>query len=122
MEGSHFKVRRVLGMWVRNSFLPVVIGDIAQGEFGTEVRIRMRLHAGVAAFMVFWFGFLVLFGGRLVYSAATKGSARPEGTGLAVMALFAYGLMSISFWTEVKKARLLLRDGLGVGDSDVLEE
>jgi len=119
---SHFEVMRVLGMGWHNSFLPVVIGDVVQGELGAEVRVRMRLNALVAAFVTVWFGGLFLMTGGFVYDAMTR--SRPIGdslAGLGVMALFAYGLMSISFWTEVTRARLLLRDGLGVTDSDVVE-
>jgi hypothetical protein len=123
IRGSHFKVMRVLSLFVRNSFQPVIVGEVAQGALGAEVRVRMRLHAAVAAFTICWFGGLALFGGRVVYDAATKNPPRP-GPVLAVlagMALFAYGLVSISFWSEVKKARLLLRDGLGLADTDTQE-
>jgi hypothetical protein len=50
---------------------------------------------------------------------------RPPGVApfavMAGMALFAYGLMSLSFWSEVKRARALLREGLGISDADVVE-
>src|SRR5207253_1193250 len=37
-------------------------GKIVQGPFGTEIRVRMRLHAAVATFMTIWFGFLFVRG------------------------------------------------------------
>jgi hypothetical protein len=55
----------------------------------------------------------------------TNGStAAPFGAALAAfgaMVLLAYGLPSVAFWAEVKKARSLLCEALGVGDSDVQE-
>jgi hypothetical protein len=127
VDGSHFKVMRVLGMFWRNSFQPVIVGDVVQGATGdAEVRIRMRLHLAVAAFMAFWFGGLVLGTGVFLRTTTLQRPDEPLGVGFAaivgMMAVFAYGLMSIGFWTEVKRARLLLREGLGVDDTDVLEE
>src|SRR5438105_2783501 len=86
VRGSHFKVIRVLGMFVRNSFQPVVVGDIAQGPVGTEIRVRMRLHAGVATFMAIWFGLLLIGAGVFVRSATTHASRQPLGFGLSIIA------------------------------------
>jgi hypothetical protein len=125
IRGRQFKVVRILGMH-RNSFQPVVIGDIEPGAFGgSEVRVRMRLIVLVAAFSVFWFSG-VLFGGVifLAQSIARRGSdpSAPGGfgmlAGLAVisaMAAFGYGLLRWGFWREVDIARTLLLEALGAG-------
>ena len=53
VRGRHFKVVRVLGTIVglptRNAWQPLIVGDIAPAAGGTEVRVRMRLRANMAA-------------------------------------------------------------------------
>jgi hypothetical protein len=112
IQGRHFKVVRVLGSSVgkRNSWQPVIIGDIAPAPSGTEIRCRMRLPLPVAAFMVFWFGSL-LWGAAKMFLAGQR-----EGVlwfGFGAMLLGGYAAMSLSFWPEVNKARAALCDGLG---------
>ncbi|SRR6266498_1933620 len=120
ITATHFKVARVLGTFLGlpywNSFLPLIVGDIVPSPRGTEVRIRMRLHALVGAFTALWFGAL-FFMTAFAMSIALRDGA--EGNPLALLAsvsaigLFGYALVSISFWSEAKKARALLREGLG---------
>jgi hypothetical protein len=130
VRGRHFKFVRVLGTFLglptRNSWQPVIVGDIVPVSGGTEVRVRMRLQAFVGGFTAFWFGAL-LFGGAMLLRAALlegfgpSGRARGAGVGLAVvgaMLLAGYALVSVSFWTEVRKARRALREGLGCRDEE----
>jgi hypothetical protein len=112
------------GPFTRNSFRPVVIGDIVPAPNGTEVRVRMRLQAAVAAFMTVWFGGLLIGAGALVRQAMTHGFCHDLGgksgagvggalAGVGGMALLGYLLMSAGFWSEVKKVRVLLREQIG---------
>ena len=126
IQGAHFKVMRVLGAWARNSWQPVIVGTIVPVPDGTEVRVRMRLHLLVAAFMSIWFGGLLCATGPPVWRALARrfgSDARTVGSSggadlalVAAIALAGYAIMSISFWTEVSRARTLLRDGLGCRD------
>lgn len=133
IEGRHFKITRVLGTFLglpyRNSWQPVIIGDIAPTAEGTEIRARMRLQTFVGVFTAVWFGFLVCFVGAMLWAAATQGfgpsigrDGRAQGgagVGLAVafgMGLFAYSLVRVSFWSEVRKAKAALREGLGCSE------
>jgi hypothetical protein len=125
IRGRQFKVVRILGMH-RNSFQPVVIGDIEPGVFGgSEVRVRMRLVLPVAAFSVFWFSGL-LFGAVvfLAQSIARRSSDPSTQSGFGIlgglammsaMAAFFYGLLRWGFWREVDIARTLLFEALGAG-------
>jgi hypothetical protein len=107
VSSAGFKIMRIIHY--RNSFLPVIQGTFEQGDEGTRINIRMRLHQLVMAFMCFWFGgvgiaMLVTAGG--LFTGKTEHSLVlliPIG-----MFLFGWGLTSISFWIEVKKARRLL--------------
>ena len=53
-----FKIMRIIHY--RNSFLPIIHGSFEQGGKGIDIKVRMRLHPFVIAFMCFWFGFLGL--------------------------------------------------------------
>lgn len=118
ISGRHFKVVRLLGTFLglryHNSWQPVIIGDIAPVAEGTEVRVKMRPHAFVAVFTAVWFG------GLFAFLATAIGIARRRGfesaaAGILVacgMGLFGYSIMSFAFWSEVRRAKALLREGL----------
>jgi hypothetical protein len=130
VKGRHFKLVRVLGTFLglptRNSWQPVIVGEIVPVSGGTEVRVRMRLQAFVGAFTTFWFGGL-LFGAAMLLRAGLQegfgpsGRAAGAGVGLAgvgAMVLAGYALVSVAFWTEVRKARRALREGLGCREDE----
>jgi hypothetical protein len=52
VQGHAFRLRRDIRY--RNSFLPLVWGDVQPGLSSTRVRVTMFLHPLVAAFMLFW--------------------------------------------------------------------
>jgi hypothetical protein len=121
VKGRQFRITRVpgtfLGLPSRNSWRPVIVGSIVPAPAGTEVRIRFRLQYFVAAFMTFWFAFL-FFG--LVMTTVGPHNGKREAGGeafgpvvMGAMAIVAYAMMSVSFWAEVKKAKVLLCECLG---------
>ncbi len=114
VRGRQFEVMRTIRY--RNSFLPVVTGEIAPDAAGARIRVVMRLHLAVAAFMIVWFGFVLTFAVAAVVSMLRHSPDAPGYTFLAVpaaMAAFGYGLVSLGFWPEVRKARTLLAEILG---------
>jgi hypothetical protein len=117
IRGRTFKVERVLprflGLPQHNSFQPVIVGSVAPAAGGTEVRLVLRLPYFVVAFMAVWLGG-VLLGGLAVLTSSVP-DCPPAGAVAAFggMFLFGYGLMSFSFWSEVRKARQALCEGLG---------
>ena len=134
IEGSHFKLARVLdcflGLQSRNSFQPIIVGHIEPGPVGTVVRVRMRLHGFVAAFMTVWFGGLFLVAGVLIrhgwmggFAPVWEGGRRTLSTGVGLafvgaMLVAGYAFVSACFWPEVKKAKELLCDGLSCREVD----
>jgi hypothetical protein len=138
VSGNHFKVVRVLGTFMglpfHNSWQPVIIGDLVPMPGGTVVRVRMRLNAFVGVFMAVWFGVplaiaaKLLWGGlRYGFGPYTQGGQHIAGAGVGlagvtVMLLLGYGLMSVAFWPEVKRARHALRDGLGCVEPAAAEQ
>lgn len=61
--GNTFKIQRIINY--RNSFLPVIVGEVLPDRGGTRINIQMRLNILISAFVAAWFlffsiGFLVL--------------------------------------------------------------
>ncbi len=122
INGRRFKIVRLLGTFLglryHNSWQPVILGEIAPASEGTEVRVKMRPNAFVAAFTALWFGLLVVFLASSIGIALSRGfeAAAPLMLAVCGMGLLGYTLMSVAFWSEVKKARALLREGLRCGE------
>lgn len=119
VSGRHFKIVRLLetfmGLRKRNSWQPVIVGDVVPAADGTEVRVVMRPHAVVAVFTALWFA-AVLSGVGWFLRIAFRDGLEASGGGLlgtCAMAAFGYALVSWSFWSEVNRAKGLLREGLG---------
>ncbi len=51
-EDGSFDIRRIISY--RNSFLPVIKGQIDQDFNGTQIKVKMRLHLVVLIFMMLW--------------------------------------------------------------------
>lgn len=128
VQGRHFKVVRVLGtilgLPTHNAWQPLIIGDIAPVAGGTEVRMRLRVFVG--AFTAVWFGGLLWGAASLLRTGLAEGFG-PQGRaagagvglgGIGVMMLIGYSLVSVSFWTEVRKARRALSAGLGCREAE----
>ncbi len=55
ISGKTFEVSRIINY--RNSFLPVIMGNITQENNATLIKINMRLHKFVNVFVLIWFVF-----------------------------------------------------------------
>lgn len=122
-DGARFKVTRVLGSFLglefRNSWQPVVLGEISGDDGGSAVVLRLRPHLAVALFTSLWLAgiwagtgaiFLGMLNGR---AHASSPSAMLAGV-LAMLAL-AVGVplaMLASFWSEASAARRILSEAL----------
>ncbi len=51
---NRFKISRVI--YYRNSFLPIIKGELKADLGGTRLDIKMSLHPFVIVFMAIWFG------------------------------------------------------------------
>jgi hypothetical protein len=54
--GYSFDIERRLGWFKRNSFVPVIKGDVKEHQGGSEIKITTRLNLLVIAFIMGWSG------------------------------------------------------------------
>ena len=97
----------------RDSFLPVITGTIQpRPQGGTRVQIELRLAWPVALFMVAWIGGIAAITVKvwLTGYADAKGSSTMGASLMFPVLLMAagYGLCSICFNLEARRARKLL--------------
>ena len=98
-------------MHVKDSFLPVIIGQIRGQENGTTVIVRMRLLRFVFAFLCVWFGItgMVFLAGLLAVI-----SGQPDGWGItastAGFILVGQLLVRGGFYIPAKSAKRKLED------------
>ena len=92
LEGSHFEVSRVIHY--RNSFLPIIKGEIQPEMSGSSIDITMRPNGFVIAFMMLWLGFVGFFllaiVGSLI-SSALQGNLEDPSIVLAPGGMFVFG-------------------------------
>ncbi len=114
VEESEFKVVQRLPACVRDSFRPVILGQIRRRGSGAAVDIRMRLSMEVLVFCVIWFGmsglyflicFLTLIIGRL--------DGWQEIVSAAAFFFFGQLLVRAGFYIPAKRARRRLEELFG---------
>jgi len=116
INGNRFEISRIIHR--RNSFLPVIKGEIKPDLGGSSVEITMHPHFFVIAFMVFWFGsvFLILFGSVGALIAALF---QPNGDGMVSVGVllaplgfiaFGYLLVNGSFQFEAVKSKRFFQE------------
>lgn len=59
LRGNEFEIKRIISY--RNSFLPIIKGQLQTIGTGTRIIVKMRIHVAVMVFMAVWFGFVGLF-------------------------------------------------------------
>jgi hypothetical protein len=89
----------------RNSFLPVIEGDVEQLSTGARVTILMRLHFAVICFMIIWFT-----GVSIGCVAVLTHLDRFSMPMLIPFGMLIFGVLIVSggFWFEASKQKLRL--------------
>ena len=108
---SDFKIKPKPKPYVRNSFIPVILGTIRTERGLTVIEIKMRLHLFVQIFSTIWFGGVglgILAGLLVVFTEGMNGLPMLVGT----VALFAFGqaLARIGFYFPAKNASRRLEE------------
>lgn len=106
ISGNTFKINRII--IGRNSFFPIIKGDIHSQPFGCSIKIRMTLHKIVLAFMILWLwttGSIGMFSLFAWYVEPSVGAIF-----LPILAMFIFGwlLCLIPFKIEAKAATKFL--------------
>jgi hypothetical protein len=132
IENHKFRISRAIHY--RNSFLPIIIGEIQSDPGGSTIRITMRMHGLVIAFMIFWLGnvgYLVIdtIGSVLLTTLKiSSNEATPSGILFGIvfftfgylMAFLGYkfeAIKSINYLCDVLRARDFVESGImGLGD------
>ncbi len=54
ITGNTFEIKRAI--CYRNSFLPIIKGEVFRDFEGTKIKVNMKPYSFVLAFIIFWFG------------------------------------------------------------------
>ncbi len=112
IHGNSFTISRVIDY--RNSFLPIIQGNISTFLGQTEVRVKMRPMTFVLIFMSLWLGVValvcigILIAGFLKFSELLKNGFSPMV--LIPFGMLAFGglLTNLAFKAESKKSKQFL--------------
>ena len=101
--GHSFEINRIINY--RNSFLPQITGVIEGNTTGTTIKVKMRMHIFVIAFICFWLFGVGIAGFAFLYQGISDSSYSlftfiPLG-----MLLFLYALMMFGFKLESSRSK-----------------
>lgn len=106
ISGNTFKISRIITG--RNSFLPIIKGEIHSQPFGCSIKIRMSLHTIVIAFMILWLWTTGSIGLFSLCAWFVEPSVGPIFVPILGMFLFGWLLCLIPFKVEAKAATKFL--------------
>ena len=101
---NSFKIFRCIHY--RNSFLPVIMGNIEANEYGSTIKIKMRMAIPVIIFLGIWF--TGVLAGCLIVPFA--GFSMPFGLVPYLMLVFGILIVVIPNKIEAEKARKKLEE------------
>lgn len=101
-----FTIKRIISY--RNSFLPIIKGELSEINTGTEISLLMKPDPGIVQFIMLWLAGIILGIVVLLFAGFTK-----NGSDYAVlipcgMLALGIGLITIGFNTERAKAKTKL--------------
>jgi hypothetical protein len=111
--GDSFEISRIINY--RNSFLPIIKGDISSYMGQTSVMIKMRPVIFVLVFMAVWLGAVGLVCLAMIVAGITQlmqGVANGFSPFLLIpflMFAFGYGLITIAYKSESQKSKAFFK-------------
>ena len=100
ISGNNFKINRIIRG--RNSFLPVIEGEISPESFGCSIEIKMNLHKFVLIFMIYWLSTTGSFWIFALLAWLVDRSVGPIFLPILGMFIFGWLLCLIPFKLEAK--------------------
>jgi hypothetical protein len=107
IAGNTFKISRNINY--RNSFLPVIVGEIHPQPSGCYVKINMNLNMVVMVFMIFWLWTPASLGVLALLAWSIDRSVGAIFLPLFGMCIFAWSVCLFCFKIEAKKANTFLQ-------------
>lgn len=92
----------------RNSFQPVIKGEIETATFGSRIKVTMRLMWPILVFSAIWM-LGATFGSFAAVTSVVRGDAAPAVLAAFAMPLFGIALISGAFGYEAAKTEKSLR-------------
>ncbi len=120
LDGKRFNITRIIHY--RNSFLPVIKGEIRPEIEGCSIDITMYPHPVVIAFMIFWLGttgsifFALLCNALLSVVLSGTGDIASSSSGIFIpglMFIFGYLLLTGGFKFESVRSKVFLQKLFG---------
>ncbi|MEG4945089.1 hypothetical protein QUA82_01955 [Microcoleus sp. F8-D3] len=102
VSGKKFKINRII--IGRNSFIPIIEGDIHPQKFGCYIKIRMSLHKIVLGFMILWLWTTGSIGMFALFAWLVEPSVGAIFLPILGMFIFGWLLCLIPFKIEAKAA------------------
>ncbi|KAF2516589.1 hypothetical protein [Flavobacterium foetidum] len=103
---SRFEIKK--NITYRNSFLPLIKGEIREDLNGTKINVKMQLHTFVKVFMIVWLGGVSLALLGVIFTVMFSNESALEALpGLLIplgMLLFGTAMVSFGFKAESKKS------------------
>lgn len=106
ISGNRFKINRII--IGRNSFIPIIEGDIHTQKFGCYIKIRMSLHNIVLGFMILWLWTTGSIGMFSLFAWLVEPSVGAIFLPILGMFIFVWLLCLIPFKIEAKAATKFL--------------
>jgi len=108
INGNSFSITRIIGY--RNSFLPIIKGNIEENLRYTKVNVKMRLHISVFFFMSIWLGGVGIACIFFLASIFNNQEFEPAILIPFGMFIFGYVLLTGSFKYESIKSKKFLAE------------
>jgi len=115
IEKDGFKISRTINY--RNSFLPLIHGQIAEKNTHSEVKVQMTLQPFVKIFISFWLGAVALGLLAILIASVSENKFEPAFAIPLLMLAGGFALTHLAFRYEYKKSRLELKKLFGAAIS-----
>jgi hypothetical protein len=104
---SHLSFRLQRDIGYRNSFLPIIRGQISSEGRGSRIQMTMYLHPFTAVFMAAWLS--IALGATLAAAGHYATLYTYDVLGPAAMFTFGAGIVSLGFFPEALLAKRLVK-------------
>ena len=106
IKGNTFNINRIIGY--RNSFLPMIAGNITQEGEGSKIEVKLKMHPFVQIFMIVWFIPVIFICLAVIASPFFSSEFEPTSLLIFLFPIFGIALLYFGFTPEKKKVGTFL--------------